>query len=202
MLDLSGDRLVATFDVPARAIRCARVIADAARDLGIPTRTGVHTGECEVRDERVSGVAVTLAAWVAGQAAPDEILVSSTVKDLVAGAELRFADRGARPLPGAPDEWRLFAVLPDAPADAEIIARIGPTLLAPPAAVLTRREREVLPLVARGLSNRQIAAALYIGERTAESHVASILAKSGLSSRAQVAARVSGDERSEATPPV
>ena len=202
VLDLAGDRVAATFDGPARAIRCARSVAGAARGLGIPTRTGVHTGECEVRDERVSGVAVTLAAWVAGQAAPDEMLVSSTVKDLVAGAELRFADRGARTLPGAPDEWRLFAVLPDAPVDAEISLRVGPTLPAHPAETLTRREREVLPLVARGLSNRQIADALSIGERTAESHVASILAKSGLSSRAQIAAGVSAaDDRAGVSPP-
>ena len=92
--ELTGDRVVATFDGPARAIRCAEAIGDAARDLDLPIRSGLHTGECEVRDDQVSGVAVPLAVWIAAQAAPDEILVSSTVKDLVAGAGLHFADRG------------------------------------------------------------------------------------------------------------
>ena len=189
-LELTGDRVVATFDGPARAIRCAEAITGAARDLGLPTQAGLHTGECELRDERVSGVAVPLAAWVASQAAPDEILVSSTVKDLVAGAGLHFADRGSRTLTGVPGEWRLFAVLPDATESSE------PTVATPPPSVLpldtlTRRERDVLPLVARGLSNRQIADALSIGERTAESHVASILAKLGLTSRSQLAAATS-----------
>lgn len=199
-LELSGDRVVATFDGPARAIRCARAIADAAQDLGLATRGGLHTGECELRDERVSGVAIPLAAWVASQAAADEILVSSTVKDLVAGAELRFADRGARSLSGVPGEWRLFAVLPEEAADAETTtgAEMVPSLAR--AAELSRREQEVLPLVALGLSNRQIADALNIGERTAESHVASILAKWGLSSRAQIAAATSGgNDRADAS---
>ncbi len=188
-LELTGDRVVATFDGPARAIRCAEAIAGAARDLGLPTRAGLHTGECELRDERVSGVAVPLAAWVASQAAPDEILVSSTVKDLVAGAGLHFADRGARTLAGVPGEWRLFAVLPDAAESSE--PTVATTQLSvPPLAALTRRERDVLPLVARGYSNRQIADTLSVGERTAESHVASILAKWGLTSRAQLATAV------------
>ena len=110
--EVTGDRVVATFDGPARAIHCAEAIGDAARDLDLPIRSGLHTGECEVRDDQVSGVAVPLAAWIATQAAPDEILVSSTVKDLVAGAGLHFADRGSRSLDGMPGDWRLFAVLP------------------------------------------------------------------------------------------
>ncbi|HYI25382.1 MAG TPA: alpha/beta fold hydrolase [Thermomicrobiales bacterium] len=195
-LDLTGDRVVATFDGPARAIRCAAAIGDAARDLGLATRSGLHTGECEVRGERVSGVAVPLAAWVASHAALDEILVTSTVKDLVAGAELRFADRGKRPLGGTPDEWQLFAVLPDGMKRAESAFPAKAVLPIPLPTMLTRREREVLPLVARGFSNRQIADTLSIGERTAESHVASILAKWGMSSRAQIAARTAGDDAS------
>ena len=200
-LELTGDRVVATFDGPARAIRCAAAIGDAARDLGLATRAGLHTGECEVRGERVSGVAVPLAAWVASQAAPDEILVSSTVKDLVAGAGLRFADRGTRALAGRTGDWRLFAVLPDATEDSEREpAAAAQPRPAPPLADLTRREREVLPLVARGLSNRQIADALSIGERTVESHVASILAKWGLASRTQLAAAATAERR--AAPPL
>ncbi len=191
--ELTGDRVVATFDGPARAIRYASEIGTAAQDIGLATRTGLNTGECELRGDRVSGVAVSLAAWVASQAAPGEILVSSTVKDLVAGAGLLFADRGARALTGGPGEWRLFAVLPAAREDAEFPSPAGPPPPSKPPAALTRREREVLPLVARGLSNRQIADALSIGERTAESHVASILAKLGVASRAKLAAGATAD---------
>ena len=126
--DLSGDRVVATFDGPARAIRCAQAIGHAARDLGLATRSGLHTGECELRGDQVSGVTVPLASWVAGQAAPDEILVSHTVKDLVVGADLRFADRGARSLSGAPGEWRLFAVRFGA-ADGRDVSGAGRTAL-------------------------------------------------------------------------
>ena len=190
-LDLSGDRVVATFDGPARAIRCARAIQGAARDLGLTTRAGLHTGECEVRDERASGVAVHLAAWVASQASPGEILVSGTVKDLVPGANLRFADRGTRTLAGGSGEWRLLAVLPEASAtDEPDHGATVPPQPAPSLDVLTRREREVLPLVARGLSNLEIADTLSIGERTVESHVSSILAKWGLANRMRLAAAV------------
>jgi pimeloyl-ACP methyl ester carboxylesterase/DNA-binding CsgD family transcriptional regulator/class 3 adenylate cyclase len=197
-LELSGDRVVATFDGPARAIRCARAIADAAQGLGLATRGGLHTGECELREDRVSGVAIPLAAWVASQAAADEVLVSSTVKDLVAGAELRFADRGARTLSVGPSKWRLFALLPDVAAGAETTDGAEPAPSLSPPVELSRREQDVLPLVALGLSNRQIADALNIGERTVESHVASILAKWGLSSRAQIAAAtLSGNHRAD-----
>ena len=131
VLNLSGDRVEATFDGPARAIGCAASICGGARNLGIAPRAGLHTGECEVRDGRVSGVAVSLAAWVASQATPGEVLVSSTVKDLVAGAELRFTDRGARTLADAPDEWRLFAVVPDAAEDVATNSQAGAALSTP-----------------------------------------------------------------------
>lgn len=194
-LDLSGDRVVATFDGPARAIHCAGAIRDAARDLGLATRAGLHTGECEVRDERVVGVAVHLAAWVASQAASGEILVSGTVKDLVAGANLRFTDRGTRTLAGGSGEWRLFAVASNGPENSR--TSVQTTAQPRPAHslnALTRREREALPLVAQGLSNLQIADALSIGERTVESHVASILAKWGLASRTWLAAAVTAED--------
>ncbi len=186
-LELTSNRVVATFDGPARAIWCARAIVDAMREIGVATRAGMHTGECEVRDGHVTGVAIPLAAWVASQAAANEILVTGTVKDLVTGAQLAFADRGARTPSDATGEWRLFALLPDAASSAESTAgaMLGP--IRRPLADLTRREREVLPLVALGLSNRQIADALSIGERTVESHVANILAKWGLANRAQIA---------------
>ena len=201
--ELTGDRVVATFDGPARAIRCAEAIGDASRDLDLPIRSGLHTGECEVRDDRVSGVAVPLAAWIATQAAADEILVSSTVKDLVAGAGLRFVDRGTRSLLGMPGDWRLFAVLPHPEEGANPIPestdRAEPIRSTTPDAALTRREREVLPLVAQGLSNRQIANELSIGERTVEGHVANILAKWGLATRTQLAvAATAVDNRGDA----
>src|SRR5262249_59619010 len=99
-----------TFDGPARAIRCACAIRDAVRALGIEIRAGLHTGECELMDDGVGGIAVHIGARVVAAAAPGEVLVSSTVKDLVAGSGLRFVDRGTHTLRGVPGEWRLFAV--------------------------------------------------------------------------------------------
>ncbi|MGQ0668323.1 MAG: adenylate/guanylate cyclase domain-containing protein [Actinomycetota bacterium] len=109
-IDTAGDGFFAAFDGPARAIRCARAIADSVRDLGIEVRAGLHTGECELMGEKVGGLAVHIGARVASKAEPGEVLVSSTVKDLVAGSGLRFVDRGMHELKGVPGEWRLFAV--------------------------------------------------------------------------------------------
>jgi class 3 adenylate cyclase len=105
-----GDGFLATFDGPARAIRCARSIRDGLRPLGIEIRAGLHTGECQLMGDDVGGIAVHIGARVAARAAPGEVLVSSTVKDLVAGSGLRFVDRGTHSLHGVPGEWRLFAV--------------------------------------------------------------------------------------------
>ncbi|MGH7374343.1 MAG: adenylate/guanylate cyclase domain-containing protein, partial [Candidatus Rokuibacteriota bacterium] len=109
-LDTAGDGFLAAFDGPARAVRCACAIRDAVRALGVRIRAGLHTGECEVMGDNLSGLAVHIGARVAAVAGPDEVWVSSTVKDLVAGAGLRFNDRGLHSLRGVPDEWRLFAV--------------------------------------------------------------------------------------------
>ena len=106
----AGDGFLATFDGPARAIRCACAVRDAVRSLGIEIRAGLHTGECELMGDDVGGIAVHTGARVAASAGPGEVLVSSTVKDLVAGSRLRFADRGTHDLRGVPEEWRLFAV--------------------------------------------------------------------------------------------
>jgi class 3 adenylate cyclase len=105
-----GDGLLATFDGPGRAVRCACAIRDAAGQLGLEIRAGLHTGECELRADDVAGIAVHIGARVAAEAAPGEVLVSTTVKDLVAGSGIKFEDRGARVLKGIPDQWRLFAV--------------------------------------------------------------------------------------------
>lgn len=104
-----GDGCFATFDGPARAVQCGWAIAEAARSLGLEVRIGLHCGEVELVGDDVSGIAVHLAARVSAVAAPSEVLVSNTVKDLVAGSGIQFIDRGVQHLKGIPDEWRLFA---------------------------------------------------------------------------------------------
>ena len=108
--DTAGDGFFASFDGPARAIRCARDIHDAVADLDLELRAGLHSGECELLDGKVSGIAVAIGARVAARAQPGEVLVSQTVKDLVAGSGIDFDDRGAAELKGVPGEWRLYAV--------------------------------------------------------------------------------------------
>jgi class 3 adenylate cyclase/DNA-binding SARP family transcriptional activator len=107
-IDTAGDSFLATFDGPARAVRCARAIRDAVPSLGIAVRAGLHTGECEIFETDVTGIAVHIGARVADAADPGEVLVSSTVKDLVAGSGIAFASRGTHALPGVPGEWALF----------------------------------------------------------------------------------------------
>jgi class 3 adenylate cyclase len=107
---MTGDGLLATFDGPARAIRCAAALRDAARGIGLEIRVGLHSGEIEVRGDDIGGVAVHIAQRVQGTAQPNEILVSSTVKDLVAGSGLEFEDRGEHTLKGVEGIWHLFAV--------------------------------------------------------------------------------------------
>jgi class 3 adenylate cyclase len=108
-LDTAGDGFFATFDGPARAVRAASAIRDSLRRLELEVRVGVHTGECEVSDGKLAGIAVSIGARISSLAAPGEVLVSSTVRDLVAGAGLRFEDRGEHQLKGVPDRWRLYA---------------------------------------------------------------------------------------------
>jgi class 3 adenylate cyclase len=111
-LDTAGDGFFASFDGPARAIRCACAVTEAVRELGLEVRAGLHTGECERLNGKIGGIAVHIGARVAKEAQPGEVLVSSTVKDLVAGSGLQFEDRGAAELKGVPGEWRLFSVNP------------------------------------------------------------------------------------------
>jgi class 3 adenylate cyclase len=110
-VDTAGDGFFAAFDGPARAVRCAKSIADGVQELGIAIRSGLHTGECELLDGKVAGIAVHTGARVAAHAGPGEVLVSSTVKDLVAGSGLEFEDRGVHQLKGIPGEWRLYAAV-------------------------------------------------------------------------------------------
>jgi class 3 adenylate cyclase len=109
-IDTAGDGFLASFDGPARGVRCACAISNEVRALGLEIRAGLHTGECELMDGKLGGIAVHTGARVASQAQTGEVLVSSTVKDLVAGSGLRFEDRGLRALKGIPGDWRLFAV--------------------------------------------------------------------------------------------
>jgi class 3 adenylate cyclase len=110
-VNTTGDGFLATFDGPARAIRCAVRMREELRQLGIEIRVGLHTGECELLGDDIGGVAVHIGARVEARAMPGEVLVSSTVKDLVVGSGLQFEDRGTHTLKGIPDEWRLFAVV-------------------------------------------------------------------------------------------
>jgi class 3 adenylate cyclase/pimeloyl-ACP methyl ester carboxylesterase len=113
-VDTAGDGFFASFDGPARAIRCACAVVEGVRELGIDVRAGLHTGECELVDGKVAGIAVHTGARVASRAEPGEVLVSSTLKDLVAGSGIAFEDRGAAELKGIPGEWRLYSVTREA----------------------------------------------------------------------------------------
>jgi DNA-binding SARP family transcriptional activator/pimeloyl-ACP methyl ester carboxylesterase/class 3 adenylate cyclase/tetratricopeptide (TPR) repeat protein len=155
-VDASGVGTLATFDGPARAVRCATAIVRALRPLGLGIRAGVHTGEVEVGEDRVRGVAVHVAQRVAAEAAPGEVLVSQTVNDLVAGSGLEFADRGSRAFPGVPGEWRLLAIVDpdrgrgDAPVPGDQHHRLvspapssAPRMEAPASEVFIGRAREL-----------------------------------------------------------
>jgi len=109
-IDTAGDGFFARFDGPIRAVRCAAAIETAVAELGLEVRAGLHTGECELAGDKIAGLAVNIGARIAALAGPGEVLVSSTVKDLVAGSDLDFEDRGVAELKGVPGEWRLFAV--------------------------------------------------------------------------------------------
>jgi pimeloyl-ACP methyl ester carboxylesterase/DNA-binding CsgD family transcriptional regulator len=185
----AGERgITAVFDGTARAIRCALDVRDQLLDLGLRVQAGVHAGECEIGDGRPRGAALHVASSVMGCAQPGEVLVSGTVKDLVVGSGLEFADRGSREFFGLPGSWSLFAAGPE-PASHDIhpvhvSARVD----------LSRREREVAQLLAQGLSNKEIAGRLYLSERTVDNHVHHILDKLGFDSRVQVATWLTRNE--------
>jgi class 3 adenylate cyclase len=111
-INTTGDGFLASFDGPARAIRCALAMADATRALGLDLHLGLHTGECEVRSDDLGGLAVHIAARVGALARPGEVLVSGTVKDLVAGSRIDFVDRGRHQLKGVPGSWKLYQAVP------------------------------------------------------------------------------------------
>jgi class 3 adenylate cyclase len=107
-IDTAGDGFLASFDGPARAVRCGLAVAKAVKSLGIQIRAGVHTGECELIGEKLGGIAVHIGARIGALAGADEVLVSGTVRDLVAGSGLRFESRGTHALKGVPGEWSLL----------------------------------------------------------------------------------------------
>jgi len=174
--------ITAVFDGTARAIRCALEIRDELLELGLRVRAGLHAGECEIAGGRPRGVALHVASGVMAAAQPGEVLVSSTVKDLVVGSGLEFAERGSRELAGLPGSWGLYAAGRDEPER-------GPAEPERPlvSTTLSRREQEVAQLLAQGMSNREIAQRLYLSERTVDNHVHHILAKLGFDSRVQIA---------------
>jgi len=106
----TGDGLLATFDGPARAVRCAQAMRDLLRETDIHIRSGLHAGEVELRGNEIGGIAVHIAARISAEASSDQILCSSTVRDLVTGSDLRFVDQGRRQLKGVPQEWQIFEV--------------------------------------------------------------------------------------------
>jgi len=114
----AGDGFFAAFDGPARAVQCALAATEAVRPLGIQLRVGVHTGECEQRGDDLGGIAVQIGAQIAALAQPDQVLVSRTVADLVAGSGLEFTDRRDREFNGVPGTWQLFVAKPPAPVGA------------------------------------------------------------------------------------
>jgi class 3 adenylate cyclase len=113
-VDTAGDGFFASFDGPIRAIRCAHAITESLRGLGLEVRAGLHTGECELVGHKITGIAVNVGARLAAQARPGEVVVSSTVKDLVAGSDLEFEERGVAELKGIPGKWVLYAAKPPA----------------------------------------------------------------------------------------
>jgi class 3 adenylate cyclase len=109
LIKSTGDGILATFDGPGRAVRCALALGTASKQIGLPLRAGLHTGEIELRGRDIGGIAVHAAARVMAQSSADEVLVSRVVTDLVAGAGLKFSDRGSHELKGLPGRWDLFA---------------------------------------------------------------------------------------------
>ena len=144
----TGDGHLATFEGPTHAIRCAEALRGDAESLGIEIRTGVHTGECELIGDDIGGIAVHIAARIMSQAAPGEILVSSSLRDLVVGSGIGFNDRGNHELKGVPGEWHLLAVDADGPGTGTSEAALV-SIPTPSAETTMRRSDRVVATMAR-----------------------------------------------------
>jgi pimeloyl-ACP methyl ester carboxylesterase/DNA-binding CsgD family transcriptional regulator len=183
-----SESLLATFDGPSRAIRCALTIVQQSLSLGIKPRAGLHTGECDIVEGEPGGLSFRVAAWIMAQASGGEVLASNTVRDLVSGSAIAFDDADVHATtPGPGGRWRVFRVeSPYSRANAGDTRAVVPDVPRSHDS-LTPREREVVGLLARGRTNREIADALIISERTVENHVSNVLGKLSLETRAQVA---------------
>jgi pimeloyl-ACP methyl ester carboxylesterase/DNA-binding CsgD family transcriptional regulator len=190
-IGIGAAEISARFDGPARAVRCALALRDAAATLDLPFAVGVHVGEIEIAEEAVSGLALHVTERIAARAAVNEVLVSGVVSDLVAGSGLHFAERASEAIAGLDAPIRLLAVVTE--HHLEPAARRA--ALPPRLDTLSHREREVLSLVADGLSNGAIAKRLRLSDHTVKRHVANILMKLDLPTRAAAAA-LAGRERS------
>jgi pimeloyl-ACP methyl ester carboxylesterase/DNA-binding CsgD family transcriptional regulator len=188
-VDIGAAEISARFDGTARAVRCALALREAAGALDLPLAAGVHTGEVEIRERTVAGFSLHVAQHIAGHAAAGEVLASSIVGDLVAGSGLHFVERGGVTVEGA--ELRLLAVA----LEQHLEPQKAEPKSAASLAALTSREREVLELVADGLSNAAIAGRLKLSEHTVKRHVANILLKLDLPTRAAAAALVGREKR-------
>jgi DNA-binding CsgD family transcriptional regulator len=176
---------VAVFDGPARAIRCAMAVVERGREMGLSVRAGLHTGDWDLTGNGIRGVASEITAKVLAHAAPEHIVVTSTVTMLAADSHLIFKPLGTRPITYAGHRLDLYRVLPDAShtptgTSAGITAADSDTPLSP-------REREIATLIGQGLTNRRIADRLSISIATVERHASNIFTKLGFHSRTQVA---------------
>jgi pimeloyl-ACP methyl ester carboxylesterase/DNA-binding CsgD family transcriptional regulator len=185
LIGASGDEIRAHFDGTSRAVRCALTLQDAAKKLELPLAAGVHAGEVDIRDGAVAGLALHVAERIAARATAGEVLVSGVVNDLIAGSGLHFIERGNEAIEGTDSPLRLLAVMLEQHLEPHARAARAPNLEA-----LTAREREVLTLVAEGRSNASIAQRLQLSEHTVKRHVANILLKLDLPTRAAAAALV------------
>jgi len=179
VIDAAGDSFLAAFGSPGRAVRCALAVAGRVDALGLRIRAGVHTGEVELVEGRVQGIALSIAARTAARANPSEVLVTATSRELAAGSGLIFTDRGEHRLEGVTEPRRLYAAV-------ELEAPAPPPADAADAypAGLTAREVDVLRLVAVGLSDAEAAEQLFLSVRTVNAHLRSIYRKLGVRSRA------------------
>jgi len=180
-----AEEIAGRFDRPALAVRCALALRDAAEGLGLYLATGIHAGEIEIEKESVVGLALHVTGRISARAGMGEILVSGLVTDLVAGSGLHFAERGSETIEGLENPLRLLAVVTE--QHLEPAAHAPKTLKAPSLEPLSVREREVLVLVADGLSNAAIAKRLHLSDHTVKRHVANILLKLDLPTRAAAA---------------
>ncbi|HWF94760.1 MAG TPA: alpha/beta fold hydrolase [Xanthobacteraceae bacterium] len=185
LIETSGEAIRARFDGTSRAVRCALTLQDAAKKLELPLAAGVHAGEVDIRDGSVAGHSLHVTERVAARAAAGEVLVTGVVNELVAGSGLHFVERENEAIEGMASPLRLLAVMVEQHLEPHIRAARAPNLEA-----LTTREREVLALVAEGRSNAAIAERLRLSEHTAKRHVANILLKLDLPTRAAAAALV------------